>query len=183
MEKSNKEIARAIAEIVYDIQSEGDFFYEHLRDEYDIVDKFAEKIFADEDHKEVMISMMSADVLSDIIIDPKGFHIKHSSEDFEDGVGYHPDDLEYDHRMTEYIRQVYENSDVSTKIMDEIKSSLPLKTFTSYAKVTINYTMEVRARTYEEAEQMFENASQADYTKEEESSHSFIEVEMSEGRA
>ena len=168
MDKSNKEIARSIAEIVYDIQSEGDFFYEHLRYEYGIIDKFAEKILADEDRKEVMICQMSADILSDIIEDPKGFHVKHSSEDFDDGIGYHPDDLEYDHRMTEYITQVYSDPTVRTKVMGEVHVEMPIKTFRMHAKFESHSYIDIKAKTQDEAYEIARDMDGGDFISNEE---------------
>jgi hypothetical protein len=168
MEKSNKEIARSIAEMVYDIQSEGDFFYEHLKDEYGIVDKFAEKVLADEDHKEVMTCQMSADILSDIIRDPKGFHIKHSSKDFEDGVGYHPDDLEYDGHMTDYVKQVYNDPDVRKKIMDEVHIEMPTKKFKVTAKFVTYATIEVDAICQDSAMEAAEHLDGANFITDDE---------------
>jgi hypothetical protein len=142
---------------------------------------FINKVLEDESFKDLILMKMVSNILVDIVRMPIYFKERHTDED--GNVGYHTNDIEYDQEMIKFVQRVFED-EVFTEVMEEkIKESLPLKTFTSYANVTINYTMEVQARTYEEAEQMFENASQADYTKEEESSHSFREVEMGEGRA
>lgn len=163
MKKSNKEIARSIAETVYGLQSEGDFFYMHLSDEHGIVDKFAEKILADEDHKEVMISMMSADILADIIRDPKDFIANHSDENREDVIGYHPNDLEYDGRMTEHISNVYQDPAIRTKYMDMVHQEMPVKKFQVTAKFVTYGTAEIEAVCYDAAMEAAELMDGADF--------------------
>ena len=169
--KSNKEIARSIAETVYSLQSEGSYFYEHLSEEYGIVDKFAEKVLADEDHKEVMICQMTADVLADIIQDTEGFILKHSDKDHEDGVGYHPDDnIDYDFRMTDYITAIHSDPSLRAKYHEEIQESLPEKTFRIHAKFESHCYIDIKAKTQEDAYEIASEMDGGDFISNEERS-------------
>ena len=165
--KSNKEIARSIAETVYSLQSEGDFFYSHLEDDYGIPDKFAEKVLADEDHKEVMITQMTADVLADIIRDTEEFMTKHSDEDHDDGVGYHPDDLDYDFRMTNYIVAIHSDANLRAKFYDQVHKEMPVKKYRVRAKfITYGYA-EIEAICYDAAMEAAEMMDGADFIPDE----------------
>ena len=178
MKQSNYDIAISIAEIVYSLQSEGDSFFGHLRDEHGISDKFAEKILANEDHKNIMQSLMIADILNDIVSDEKGFKERHYVNAV-DGYGYDPDDLDYDFRMTDHIIDCYADDMIRTAIEAEIYEEVPRKTFTVTAKFITYATVEVEATNREAAMEAAEHLDGADFiTKDDDGDWEIVDAEL-----
>jgi len=106
---------------------------------------------------------MSADVLADIVRDKNKFIAKHSDKDHEDGIGYHPDDIDYDGRMTDYITQVYRDSVLFVKYMEIVHVEMPVKKFKVTAKFVTYGTIEIDAICQDSAMEAAEHSDGADF--------------------
>ncbi len=180
MAQTNYYIAVSIAESVYDLQIEGDSFYGHLRDEHGIADSFSEKILANEDHKNIIRSLMIADILSDIVADEKGFKENHYDKD-TNSYGYEPDDLDYDFRMTDHIVNCYADDMIRTSVESEIYKEIPRKKFTVTAKFVTYATVEVEDVCKEAAMEVAEHLDGADFiTKDDDGDWEIVDAELSE---
>lgn len=174
MKQSNYDIAISIAETVYSLQSDSDSFYGHLIYEHGISEKFSDKILANEDHKNVMQSLMTADILGDIIADEKGFKEKHYDKDAE-GYCYDPDDIDYDFRMTDYIVACYADNMIRTSVNKEIGEETPkLKFRVQRAFVSYGY-VDVEAMDEQSAKDIAEEFDGGDFITMDDIGETYIE--------
>ncbi len=170
-EQTNLEIASGIANTIFDMQIEGEFFMEYLKDR-GVEEEFKSHICANDDHREVMVHMMTADILA-VVIREKDFKESHLDE--ETGlVGFKPSDIDdYDFLMAVYILELRLNSNKAAPILKAIGKKKN-KYRVERAFVTYGY-VDVEAVDEQSARDIAEETDGGDFITIEESGHAYIE--------
>jgi len=172
-EQTNLEIASGIANTIFDMQIESEFFMGFLEEE-GVEEEFKSHVCANDDHKEVMVQMMTANILA-VIIREK--HFKESHLDEETGlVGFKPSDIDdFDHLMANHIIELRQNSNTAAPILKEIGKKMQKNKYrVERAFVTYGY-VDVVAFDRQTAQDIAGKMDGGDFIAMEENGHTYIE--------